>query len=130
MTAGITRSADATMWPLVLHAASTRTYEPLQDDEAYSDRNRDNSYRQDDSYSYGTNNEGQRSRTEEDWRTRPDPMEDEFYQYQPKHHSKGKRLLPSEASQHVIFLGLDPDFVESDVSISCSIMPSSLTCRS
>jgi RNA-binding protein 5/10 len=101
------------MWPLVPHAASTRTYEQLQDDEAYSDRNRDNnSYHQDDGYS----NEGQRSRAEEDWRTRPDPMEDDSYQYQPKHHSKGKRLLPSEASQHVIFLGLDPDFVESDVS--------------
>jgi len=111
------------MWPLVPHAATTRTYEPLQDDETYSDRNKDNSYRQDDSY-----NEGQRSRTEDDWRTRPDPMEDDYYQYQPKHHSKGKRLSPSEASQHVIFLGLDPDFVESDVSNSCFIVPSSLTC--
>ena len=27
-----------------------------------------------------------------------------------------KRLVPSEASPHVIFLGLDPDFTESDVS--------------
>ena len=26
-----------------------------------------------------------------------------------------KRLVPSEASPHVIFLGLDPDFTESDV---------------
>lgn len=28
-----------------------------------------------------------------------------------------KRLVPSEASPHVIFLGLDPDFTESDVSL-------------
>ena len=26
-----------------------------------------------------------------------------------------RRLVPSEASQHVIFLGLDPDFTEGDV---------------
>lgn len=29
-------------------------------------------------------------------------------------HNK-KRLVPSEPSPHVIFLGLDPDFTESDV---------------
>ena len=34
-----------------------------------------------------------------------------------------KRLVPSEASPHVIFLGLDPDFTESDVSF---IAPSHL----
>ena len=28
-----------------------------------------------------------------------------------------KRLLPSEPSPHVIFLGLDPDFTEADVCI-------------
>jgi hypothetical protein len=43
-------------------------------------------------------------------------MEDDSYQYQAKHSSKGKRMVASEASQHVIFLGLDPDYVESDVS--------------
>lgn len=37
-----------------------------------------------------------------------------------------KRLVPSEASPHVIFLGLDPDFTESDlqaylVSNNCNI---------
>lgn len=32
-------------------------------------------------------------------------------------HNK-KRLVPSEPSPHVIFLGLDPDFTESDVSLS------------
>jgi len=44
-------------------------------------------------------------------------MEDDSYQYQSKHGSKGKRMVASEASQHVIFLGLDPDYVESDVSM-------------
>lgn len=29
-----------------------------------------------------------------------------------------KRLVPSEPSPHVIFLGLDPDFTESDVSLN------------
>lgn len=32
-----------------------------------------------------------------------------------------KRLMPSEPSPHVIFLGLDPDFTEADVCrLSCS----------
>lgn len=32
-----------------------------------------------------------------------------------------KRLVPSEPSPHVIFLGLDPDFTEADVCrLSCS----------
>lgn len=35
-------------------------------------------------------------------------------------HSK-KRLIPSEPSPHVIFLGLDPDFTEADVR---EILPS------
>ena len=34
-----------------------------------------------------------------------------------------KRLVPSEASPHVIFLGLDPDFTESDVSFTSSPHP-------
>ena len=34
-----------------------------------------------------------------------------------------KRLVPSEASPHVIFLGLDPDFTESDVSLALSPRP-------
>jgi len=34
-----------------------------------------------------------------------------------------KRLVPSEASPHVIFLGLDPDFTESDVSLILSLHP-------
>jgi len=34
-----------------------------------------------------------------------------------------KRLVPSEASPHVIFLGLDPDFTESDVSFTLSPHP-------
>jgi hypothetical protein len=34
-----------------------------------------------------------------------------------------KRLVPSEASPHVIFLGLDPDFTESDVSLTLSLHP-------
>lgn len=34
-----------------------------------------------------------------------------------------KRLVPSEASPHVIFLGLDPDFTESDVSFVVSSQP-------
>ncbi|CDO69037.1 hypothetical protein BN946_scf184834.g44 [Trametes cinnabarina] len=43
----------------------------------------------------------------------------------PRGHNK-KRLVPSEPSPHVIFLGLDPDFTESDMqayltSNSCSI---------
>lgn len=42
-------------------------------------------------------------------------MEEDSYQYQSKHGPKGKRMMASEASQHVIFLGLDPDFMESDV---------------
>ncbi|KIM21755.1 hypothetical protein M408DRAFT_76581 [Serendipita vermifera MAFF 305830] len=42
-------------------------------------------------------------------------MDEDSYQYQHKHGSKGKRMVASEASQHVIFLGLDPDFVESDM---------------
>ncbi|KAI8998970.1 hypothetical protein BD414DRAFT_139782 [Trametes punicea] len=49
--------------------------------------------------------------------------------YQDDRHSRGhnkKRLIPSEPSPHVIFLGLDPDFTESDMqayltSNSCSI---------
>ncbi|KAH9890700.1 hypothetical protein C8Q73DRAFT_705276 [Cubamyces lactineus] len=51
--------------------------------------------------------------------------------YQDDRHSRGgphnkKRLVPSEPSPHVIFLGLDPDFTESDMqayltSNSCSI---------
>lgn len=41
-------------------------------------------------------------------------------------HYKKERLIPSEPSSHVIFLGLDPDFTESDLqaylsSNSCSI---------
>lgn len=32
-----------------------------------------------------------------------------------------KRLIPSEPSPHVIFLGLDPDFTEADVRITCSL---------
>lgn len=44
---------------------------------------------------------------------------DSNYGYgQPRHSEqdfKGKRLLPSEPSPHVIFLGLDPDFTEADV---------------
>jgi RNA-binding protein 5/10 len=34
-----------------------------------------------------------------------------------------KRLVPSEASPHVIFLGLDPDFTESDVSPKLLLRP-------
>ena len=29
--------------------------------------------------------------------------------------NKSKRIVASEPSEHVIFLGLDPDFMESDV---------------
>lgn len=43
--------------------------------------------------------------------------------YQDDRHPRGgggpynkKRMVPSEPSPHVIFLGLDPDFTESDVS--------------
>jgi hypothetical protein len=41
---------------------------------------------------------------------------------------KGKRLLPSEASPHVIFLGLDPDFTEADVCRLSSIHNSRYEC--
>ena len=39
-----------------------------------------------------------------------------------------KRLVPSEASPHVIFLGLDPDFTESDVSLVVSSSTDSQGC--
>lgn len=32
-------------------------------------------------------------------------------------HNKKQRMVPSEPSPHVIFLGLDPDFTEADVSM-------------
>ncbi|KAG5338692.1 hypothetical protein C0989_006587 [Termitomyces sp. Mn162] len=35
-----------------------------------------------------------------------------------RHQRNKKRLVPSEPSPHVIFLGLDPDFTEADVSSS------------
>lgn len=42
---------------------------------------------------------------------------DDRYQKGSGMHTK-KRLVPSEPSPHVIFLGLDPDFTESDVRIT------------
>lgn len=37
--------------------------------------------------------------------------------------NKTKRLIPSEPSPHVIFLGLDPDFTEADVCRLSSLAP-------
>lgn len=34
-----------------------------------------------------------------------------------------KRLVPSEPSAHVIFLGLDPDFTEADVCLAHPVAP-------
>lgn len=34
-----------------------------------------------------------------------------------------KRLMPSEPSPHVIFLGLDPDFTEADVCRRSRFLP-------
>jgi RNA-binding protein 5/10 len=34
------------------------------------------------------------------------------------HDPNRRRLAPSEPSPHVIFLGLDPDFTEADVSVT------------
>lgn len=43
---------------------------------------------------------------------------DQFQDYgqDDRHQRNKKRLVPSEPSPHVIFLGLDPDFTEADVS--------------
>ena len=45
-------------------------------------------------------------------------MEDDTNYDQRQNWNKSKRIVASEPSEHVIFLGLDPDFMESDV---CSI---------
>ena len=52
---------------------------------------------------------------QDDWRTRHDSMEEDT-NYDPRQAwNKSKRIVASEPSEHVIFLGLDPDFMESDV---------------
>lgn len=38
-----------------------------------------------------------------------------------------KRLVASEPSAHVIFLGLDPDFTEADVCLTTSVISFSMT---
>lgn len=73
-------------------------------DESYNDKHEE--YWQEDS---------QRPDERDDWKTRPAASVDDAAYYQGKPHMKGKRIVASEASQHVIFLGLDTDFVESDV---------------
>ena len=52
---------------------------------------------------------------QDDWKTRHDPMEEDTNYDQRQHWNKTKRIVASEPSEHVIFLGLDPDFMESDV---------------
>ncbi|KAG8787215.1 hypothetical protein FRB91_000212 [Serendipita sp. 411] len=83
------------------------------DGDFYDDRGYRDDYRYDDGYQQNYGPGGGRSRGDDDWRTRQD---DEQYDYHPKSHPKGKRMVASEATQHVIFLGLDPDFVEADLA--------------
>jgi hypothetical protein len=52
---------------------------------------------------------------QDDWRTRYESMEEDTNHDQRQHWNKTKRIVASEPSEHVIFLGLDPDFMESDV---------------
>ncbi|CCA71088.1 hypothetical protein PIIN_05023 [Serendipita indica DSM 11827] len=85
------------------------------DSDNYDERGYRDTSRQDDGYNQHQSSHSGRSRADDDWRTRPDPMEEDTYDYQPKQYSKGKKMIASEASQHVIFLGLDPDFMESDL---------------
>ena len=84
-----------------------------QEDHAYREK-----YPQNEGYDYNSHDYNYvpepRQRTDDDWRTRQEPMEEDSYQHQSKH-GKSRRMVASEASQHVIFLGLDPDFMESDV---------------
>ncbi|KIO13245.1 hypothetical protein M404DRAFT_565827 [Pisolithus tinctorius Marx 270] len=51
--------------------------------------------------------------------SQPPHKQDHAHDYTDARHGKGftskKRLVPSEPSAHVIFLGLDPDFSEADV---------------
>ena len=61
---------------------------------------------------------------QDDWKTRHDPMEEDTNYDQRQHWNKSKRIVASEPSEHVIFLGLDLDFMESDV---CSDPTSSNT---
>jgi hypothetical protein len=61
-----------------------------------------------------------RNMDQDDWKTRHDPMEEDT-NYDQRNWNKNKKIVASEPSEHVIFLGLDPDFMESDVrSISTS----------
>ncbi|KAG8814348.1 hypothetical protein FRC17_001154 [Serendipita sp. 399] len=93
-----------------------------QDGDSYDDRGYRDDYRYDDGYNQNYNSGGGRSRADDDWRTRQD---DEAYDYPHKSHSKGKRMVASEATQHVIFLGLDPDFVEADLAEFAFLPPPS-----
>lgn len=59
-----------------------------------------------------------RNMDQDDWKTRHDPMEEDTNYDQRQHWNKSKRIVASEPSEHVIFLGLDLDFMESDVCLN------------
>ena len=74
-----------------------------------SSQNYDNNY-YDNSY-----NHGQSSRRHQDW---DQDASDGHRRGGGNFGGPKKRMLPSEASSHVIFLGLDPDFTEADVRMT------------
>jgi len=94
-------------------------YSLSQDDEPHDEHHAFNAHREE-------SGRGQRGADRDDWRegrnvdqddwkTRHDPMEEDTNYDQRQHWNKTKRIVASEPSEHVIFLGLDPDFMESDV---------------
>ncbi|OSD02722.1 hypothetical protein PYCCODRAFT_1477382 [Trametes coccinea BRFM310] len=112
------KHADYDSWP-----PAPRGNSHMRDEEYYGDSKRrkynDGGYDASQAYdNSGYDNSGYDNRHHND---------QSYYQEDrhPRGHNK-KRLVPSEPSPHVIFLGLDPDFTESDMqayltSNSCSV---------